>query len=163
MTRAMAIALLIATAAAGCSSGGGSDAGRTDTRGNDGGGGGDAPAGDVPGGDAGCSLPLDQIGCAATFDEEVQQDPFCAQPGICSSVGGTCGIYRVFFVSFGLGSLLCVYDGTGHQLLSGTTCTDISQYCGNTQYCISGGRTIDLASSCDVSALPRLGPDAGTD
>jgi hypothetical protein len=104
-----------------------------------------------------CKISLAKSGCATTLDLQVQNPPI---PGLCGLVG-SCGAYRVWQSEPNYFSLVCVYDGSGQNLLSGTTCGD-TPICGGNQFCEFAGQNIDV-SIC-ASALPRLCPtaDAGT-
>ena len=110
-----------------------------------------------------CFIPLQQTGCATTFAAQVANDSACSR-SVSGSQAGACGGYLVWSSGFSgiLGSLTCVYDSTQNELVSGTICTDVSEYC-NRDFCASGGSGIDVSSLCDVSALPLVcpPPDAG--
>jgi len=106
-----------------------------------------------------CRAPLDQLGCKPTFDEQVAftkafQAPHCP-------TGGPCGAHVVFLTPPSTGGVICVYDDSGQQLLSATSCSDIPLACGD--FCMTGGQSIDPSKECDLSTLPPTcaNPDAG--
>ena len=96
-----------------------------------------------------CRVPVDQLGCAATFAAQVQQRS--SDPSACP-VAGPCGAHLVWRFAPGTGSDTCDYDGSGQQLLSAETCTDVPLSCGS--LCRTGGQSLDVDHDCDVSALP---------
>ena len=107
-----------------------------------------------------CHAPLEQIGCKPTIDQQVAwgmafQAPHCP-------TSGACGAHLVWrSPQPGLGGLVCVYDNSGQQLLSGTSCSDVPLACGD--FCMTGGQSIDPSKECDLSTLPPTcaNPDAG--
>jgi hypothetical protein len=100
-----------------------------------------------------CRVPVDQLGCKATFDQQVQWG-LSISPSDCP-LAGPCGAHLVWRTAPGLGSLTCVYDQSGQQLLSARNCTDVPLSCGDNSLCMTGGQSINVENDCDVSALPR--------
>lgn len=97
-----------------------------------------------------CRVPVDQLGCAPTFDQQVQRGQSVSLSDC--PLAGPCGAHRVWWFGPGTGSDTCVYDGSGQQLLSAATCTDVMLRCGS--FCMTGGQSIDVAAECDVTKLP---------
>lgn len=118
----------------------------------------DGPAADGSG-DVRCTVAIDQIECAPTLSGQRAQDRFCrATHPSCESQIGPCGNYQVYWVNFGLGILLCIYDGAGTSLLSATSCSDVDGFCEETSLCGSGGADIDINASCNLAGLPHPTP-----
>ena len=109
-----------------------------------------------------CTAPLAQLGCAATFDQ--QTTTLLAGPAVTCGNAGACGAYRVWRSAPNLSGLTCVYDGSGQNLLSAATCTDVQAYCGQTSFCLNGGQQIDVDKMCNVGMLQEtcVGPTQGT-
>jgi len=112
-----------------------------------------------------CSVPLAQVGCAATLEQQTRLAPFGGRGPTGCANAGPCGAYRIWQSAPNLSSVTCVYDSTGERLLSATTCTDVDAFCNDTSNCASGGLEINVSATCDVAKLPMACPttDAGTD
>ena len=108
-----------------------------------------------------CRVPVDQVGCKATFDEHVQYG-LSIGPSACA-FAGPCGVHLVWQSTPNLGSLTCIYNESGQHLMSATSCSDVTLACGAN--CIRGGQSINVQNECNVSALPRTcaSGDAGQD
>jgi hypothetical protein len=93
---------------------------------------------------------------------ELHAPPAGRKGMICGSVGA-CGPYRVWQSAPDLGSLVCVYDTDGQQLLSLTVCSDTNAFCNRQEECVSGGLKIDTRALCDLTQLTAACPaaDAG--
>lgn len=101
------------------------------------------------GADNSCRIGLTESGCAATIDLQVQTGFF----GLCG-LAGPCGTFRVWTTPANYVSLTCVYDSSGQNLFSATSCSDIP-VCGGNQFCQYAGESIDIAQACNLSSLPR--------
>jgi hypothetical protein len=104
-----------------------------------------------------CHVPLEQIGCKPTLDQQVAWGLAFRAPQCPTS--GPCGAHLVWrSPQPSLGGLVCVYDNSGQQLLSGTSCSDVPLACGD--FCMTGGQSIDPSTECDLSTLPPTCMDA---
>jgi hypothetical protein len=103
--------------------------------------------------DDGCRVPLSELQCKPTFDQQVEWGR-TLNPSYCPTAG-PCGAYRLW-VYLTISSLSCVYDDSGQTLLSGADCSDVPLACGhgNDTFCMTGGQSIELSKECDVTALP---------
>lgn len=105
-----------------------------------------------------CTRPLEQSGCAPTFDEQDSRGligPFCNGDGCCT-FRGTCGDHKVWQSPPDFGGYLCVYDQAGAKLLASSSCSDIPlDECENGSNCIFAGAPLDSLALCDIRELPR--------
>jgi hypothetical protein len=103
---------------------------------------------------------LDQVPCKPTFEQQIAYG-LAISPSECP-LAGPCGAHLVWRTAPGLGSLTCVYDDSGQQLLSAANCTDVQLTCGD--YCMRAGQSLHIENDCDPRALPSTCPsvDGGT-
>jgi len=84
--------------------------------------------------------------------------------GACA-FAGPCGAYQVWQLTHAYFDLTCIYDSSGQDLVSATACSDTQDYCDSTSFCQTGGQDVDVAKTCQVSALPQTcfspTPDGG--
>jgi hypothetical protein len=97
-----------------------------------------------------CRVPIDQLGCAATFNEQVTFGVRFS-PQDCP-LAGACGTHLVWRTTPSEGALICVYDSSGQALVFGKTCSDVPLACGG--FCQTGGQSLDVEKECDTTALP---------
>ncbi len=100
-----------------------------------------------------CRAPVDQLGCKATFDQQVQW-ALSISPSECP-LAGPCGAHLVWRTVPNYGTLTCVYDESGEQLLSAKNCTDVPLACNPNSFCMTGGQSLNVENDCNLSALPR--------